>query len=820
MTTMLMAMFSAVPVLGAQKEIAVELDGKTIEFDVNPEIIDGRTMVPLRKIFEEIGALVKWDGETQTISARKNKKTITLVVGSSELKIDKGKTDDDGNPIVETVALEVEPQIVSGRTLVPARAISESFGLDVEWDESANKVVITSEKDDEAWKENIGSVNLTDMTFEGKGIEINGNRIVISEGGDFSLTGTLEDGNITISAKERVKLRLDGVKITSSENPCIFVKETDKAFITVSEGTENFLVAQNSEDGAIYSKENLEIKGKGRLDIVSSAGHGIKASDNLNIENSVITIDATTDGIHINDTFKMSGGTVNINAVCDGIDAESIVNISGGEINIKTNGTPIQPEETTEAATEEPFRRGMWADEPDVEFEKSTKGINAEWMMAISGGKITVDAASHAIHCKDEIQIDGGEFVISSEYDKGISAHGNLTINGADTVIDIKKSTEGIESKNVMTINDGVIRIVSSDDGLNSTGGNSGAMMMPGGNFGGNRENGEAMGNPRGNGEGQPEGRNGEVPPSGRRSRMGRAPFEPNGDAQAPAEGAEGENRRGMPRFAIDENGEVTFSFENGEGGFVPPETNGENGENGRWRFPFGRSEDGLVPPETNGENGEFKLPFGNGEPPADMGGAMPGGFMGGMGANRKDCLIINGGDVEIYAEDDGIDANGNLIIKGGTVKATKSSGSFTGNFGVLDADGQTKISAKANLILVAGSGSERGLSLAGNRILVYCEKTHEANETIKISDADGNTIYEYTPLGSYKAVLISSNDLITGKKYVVEAGDERFEAELAEESTVLGTQTGGMGFGGMGFGGGFGNRGQQRTEEQAKTQQ
>ena len=61
-------------------EITVELDGNPIEFDVKPEIIDGRTMVPLRKIFEEIGALVKWDNDTQTVSARKNKKTITLLL--------------------------------------------------------------------------------------------------------------------------------------------------------------------------------------------------------------------------------------------------------------------------------------------------------------------------------------------------------------------------------------------------------------------------------------------------------------------------------------------------------------------------------------------------------------------------------------------------------------------------------------------------------------------------------------------------------------------------------------------------------------------
>ena len=62
------------------KEITVEMDGKIIAFDVAPAVINGRTLVPLRKIFEEIGATVKWNDETQTVSARKNSKTVTLRV--------------------------------------------------------------------------------------------------------------------------------------------------------------------------------------------------------------------------------------------------------------------------------------------------------------------------------------------------------------------------------------------------------------------------------------------------------------------------------------------------------------------------------------------------------------------------------------------------------------------------------------------------------------------------------------------------------------------------------------------------------------------
>ena len=122
----------------------------------------------------------------------------------------------------------------------------------------------------------------------------------------------------------------------------------------------------------------------------------------------------------------MTGGKLEITAIGDGIDCESIVNISAGTINIETNGTPVETVQiTTETTEETPRRGGMWEmDEADVEFEKSTKGINAEWMMVISGGEININSASHAVHCQDEIEINGGEFTLSSKYDKGISAHG------------------------------------------------------------------------------------------------------------------------------------------------------------------------------------------------------------------------------------------------------------------------------------------------------------------------------------------------------------------------------------------------------------
>ena len=727
-------------------EITVELDGTQINFDVNPQIIDGRTMVPLRKIFEEIGALVKWDNDTQTVTARKSSKTITLSIGSAELTIDKGDTDDAGNPILETVTLDVPAQIVSGRTLVPARAISESFGLNVDWEDNNQKVLITSDDDeDDSWKENTGTINLSDLTYEGEGIEITDNQIKITAGGDFTLTGTLADGNITISTKEKVKLRLSGANITSSSNPCIFVEDADKAYITITEDTENSLVAANSEDGAIYSKDNLEIKGNGTLSITSSAGHGIKASDNLSIENGNINIDATSDGIHINDTFKMTDGNVNITAIGDGIDSESIVIISGGAINIETNGVPLETpgleifekeitsdsetETSADAKTDNPVRKTMRQELPEVEFEKSSKGINAEWMMVISDGEINVNSASHSIHCEDEIEINGGVFELSSKYEKGISAHGNLTVNGADTEIDVVKSTEGLESKNVMTVNDGKIKVVSLDDALNATGGNSAPEFA-------GKQNKETT-------------ENGDAPVRNENF----TPKRPNNIAQ---------------NTDIAANGTQT--------------NEGENRPN-QWQRP---TTGNTTPPEGFTRNPNY-TPSGQ-KVPQDGTTKAPGGNMGGMKKNMKNCLVINGGELELYAEDDCLDANGNLVINGGIIKATKSNGAFSGPEGIIDPDGQTVISDTAVLMLASGKGNERNLQLKQNTITVYCESTHSGNEKIEVLDKAGSIVYEYTPVGSYSSVLISSSQLDIGDTYKIGVGDEIYEVTLSEQNTIIGT--------------------------------
>ena len=106
---------AAIPVM-ADEDIKVKLDGNTLSFDVPPQIINDRTMVPLRAIFEALGASVDWNQQTKTVTSVKGDTTIKLTIDSNTMYV-------NGN----AVTLDTPACVVNDRTLVPVRAISEAY---------------------------------------------------------------------------------------------------------------------------------------------------------------------------------------------------------------------------------------------------------------------------------------------------------------------------------------------------------------------------------------------------------------------------------------------------------------------------------------------------------------------------------------------------------------------------------------------------------------------------------------------------------------------------------------------------------------------
>lgn len=115
-------------------EIPVFMDGSKLDFDVPAQIISDRTMVPLRAIFEALGATVEWDDTTKTAVSKKGDTVVKITIG--EYKLIKNDAD---------ITIDVPAQIIDSRTLVPVRAIAESFDCVVEWLDDLRTVRIVSE---------------------------------------------------------------------------------------------------------------------------------------------------------------------------------------------------------------------------------------------------------------------------------------------------------------------------------------------------------------------------------------------------------------------------------------------------------------------------------------------------------------------------------------------------------------------------------------------------------------------------------------------------------------------------------------------------
>lgn len=113
--------------------ITVIVNGEQIKFkNAQPVIVGSRTLVPMREIFEALGLVVDWDAETKTVTGKKGVTDVRMTIGSSKMYVD-GKEQ----------KLDVPAQIIDGSTMVPLRAISNSVGCKITWDQNTRTANIT-----------------------------------------------------------------------------------------------------------------------------------------------------------------------------------------------------------------------------------------------------------------------------------------------------------------------------------------------------------------------------------------------------------------------------------------------------------------------------------------------------------------------------------------------------------------------------------------------------------------------------------------------------------------------------------------------------
>ena len=309
--------------------------------------------------------------------------------------------------------------------------------------------------------------------------------LLISEGGSYTVSGSLDEGQIVIEVpkSDKVELILDGVDISCQTSAPIYIKQADKVTITFADGSENRLavggefvqIDDNNIDAAIFSKEDLELGGDGSLTISCAEGNGVTSKDDLVITGGSYDITAGGHALEANDLIQVDGGSFILVSGKDGLHAENnddatlgSILVNSGVFDITSDGDGIDSAVTLEITGGEFNIVTGGGIETRSTDTASGKGIKAKGNLSIQAGSFNINAHDDAVHTNADMTLDGGSFTILTG-DNAFHADGTFKLNDGD--VTISQSYEGIEGLDII-INGGNISLISTDDGINAAGGN------------------------------------------------------------------------------------------------------------------------------------------------------------------------------------------------------------------------------------------------------------------------------------------------------------------------------------------------------------
>ncbi len=349
-----------------------------------------------------------------------------------------------------------------------------------------------------------------------------GQDIELTEEGVYVISGTASESTIIVNAADTAKIQLvlDGVSITNTDFPAIYVKSADKVFVTLN-GENTLSVTgtfttdgDTNTDAVIFSKQDLTLNGTGSLTISSAQGNGITGKDDLKVTGGTYTITSAEDALEAHDSIRIAdgsftiesgkdalhaeddeddtvgyiwidGGTFQINAADDGIQATTVLTVNGGTFDI--------------SAAEGMEATSVVINDGTIQITASDDGINAaskstacDVYIEINGGDITIDMGSgdtDAIDSNGSLYINGGTLTINAQfafdYDYAAELNGGTVIVNGEQITSISNS---------MMMGGGMMgggRMPSGqmpgDSGQISEGSTDGQSQMPGGGFGGPR---------------------------------------------------------------------------------------------------------------------------------------------------------------------------------------------------------------------------------------------------------------------------------------------------------------------------------------------
>lgn len=386
-----------------------------------------------------------------------------------------------------------------------------------------------SDRDMDASFEESDCISITldgnEIHCDSSSVLISGTTATIQKEGTYLLSGTLEDGSILVDIEKtgKVQLVLNGVSIHSETSAPIYVRQADKVFVTLAEGTQNSLSGGGSftpdgdtnVDAVIFSREDLTLNGSGSLSVTSPAGHAIVSKDSLRVTGGTYVIDAAAHGLCGKDEVSIADGSFEIASGKDGIHSENsddselgTVYIGGGVFRITAQGDGISAsgscrmidgdytitagggsENARQQASNPSFDKGQHGGRPVDSASSATKQTNNPQNIPEKGGRggmgggkdrmeppqapmgeqasptspeQTDTVSTKGIKAAD-LTIDGGVFHVDSA-DDGLHANGELVISGG--TMEIATGDDGIHADGTVTVSSGSIRITQSYEGI------------------------------------------------------------------------------------------------------------------------------------------------------------------------------------------------------------------------------------------------------------------------------------------------------------------------------------------------------------------
>ena len=323
-----------------------------------------------------------------------------------------------------------------------------------------------------------------------------GEDVNITEAGVYVLSGNASDVTVTVDADDEAKVQivLDGVTITNTDFPVIYVKNADKTFVTTTADstlavTGSFTAdGDTNTDGVIFSKDDLVLNGTAALTI-NSTDNGVVSKDTLKVTGGTYVITASSKTMEANDEILIADGTFTLTAGTDGLHAENEDDASLGHVYIAGGTFTIKAGDDAIHATSI-----LQIDGGNLTIQ-AAEGLEGTYIQ-VNGGEISIEASDDGINAANKssayqvtLEINDGEItiVMGAGDTDALDANGNLIINGG--TIDITANSP-FDYDGTGSLNGGTVIVngsqVSSLSNQMMGGGMGGFGGGPNGGFGGN----------------------------------------------------------------------------------------------------------------------------------------------------------------------------------------------------------------------------------------------------------------------------------------------------------------------------------------------